>query len=130
MMRVYGVSLHYFDSDQNHDKFYRAFVYPDGQGGTCATYHWGRANATGQTKTEVYESYPQAFEAIEAKVNLKMRKGYEFLGQGDIEVTSLGDVRYVGRTLALLVGHKPTKVGGGFSLIIDEEADLMDLLSR
>lgn len=136
--KVHGVSLHFYDPGMGlsgSDKFYRAFIWAtqNANGGTFwnAAYHWGRDGApTGQFKHETYTDRADAMHAIEKKVTEKVRKGYEFLGQGELEVRSISDVAEVGHEVHRKLGHTPTKVGGGFSLIIQEEADLLELLTR
>lgn len=132
-MKVHGVSLHYFDSDKNSDKYYRAFVwyYPD-KGVWKVTCHWGRDGAPrGQSQSTSWGTLSQADTFLSKKVDEKVRKGYEYLGQGEIEVPDsvpINDVNLVGDLLHNRVGRKPTKLHGGFMLIIQEEEYIEDLI--
>jgi predicted DNA-binding WGR domain protein len=131
MVKVHGVSLHFFDAGVNSDKFYRAFSWKDDQNEWHVAYHWGRDGApNGQVKTLMYSSRSAVEEALEKKVEEKIRKGYEFLGQGEIEVNDISDVAETGHRLHARVGRTPQKLsGGGFALIIQEEPDLLELLT-
>lgn len=129
-MKVHGVSLHFFDAGVNSDKFYRAFIWYDNNGWWHVAYHWGRDGAPrGQSKTETYFTKADVERALERKVNEKIRHGYQFLGQGEIEVRNVNDINETGNTLHARVGRTPVKSGSGFSLIIDEEADLLEMLT-
>lgn len=130
-MIVHGVSLHYYNDTANSDKFYRAFIWEDGVGWHVA-YHWGRDGAPhGQSKTEQFGSRTGVQMALDKKINEKISKGYEYLGQGDIDVPDsalINDVNMVGEILHRRVGRNPVKLASGFALIIMEEDDIMDLI--
>lgn len=135
-MKLHGVSLHYYDSEANHDKFYRAFVWYSPDKGWQVTCHWGRDGAPrGQVQTSSWHELSQADLFLRKKVDEKIRKGYEFLGQGEIEVsdwfqTALTDTMLarLGSKLHERVGRTPTKLHSGFSLIIREEDYIEDLI--
>lgn len=138
-MKVHGISLHYFNDTANSDKFYRAFIFQDNRQVWHVTYHWGRDGAPrGQTKTEVFPTKHGVQMAMDKKVNEKISKGYEFLGQGEIEVSDIllnwgnadhESLSLVGNRLHDRVGRTPTKLHTGFTLVIQEEDDIMDLLA-
>ena len=135
-MKVHGVSLHYFDDRQNADKFYRAFVWHADDGTWQVTCHWGRDGAPrGQVQTTSWDTLAQADLMLRKKVDEKLRKGYEYLGQGEIEVTDAilrwgghDGLSLAGNKLHALVGRTPTKLPEGFSLLIREEDDIEDLV--
>jgi predicted DNA-binding WGR domain protein len=133
-MKVHGVSLHYFNDTENSDKYYRVFIWPyeDSTGRWRVAYHWGRdGSPRGQVKEETYFAQRDAVDAVERRVHLKLDKGYEFLGRGDIEVPdmhTLSDIHHTGTLLHERVGRQPTKIFGGFSLIIREEDYIEDLI--
>jgi predicted DNA-binding WGR domain protein len=131
-VRVHGVSLHYFNSEQNNDKFYRAFVWRSQNGVWNVTCHWGRDGApSGQTLTTSWNTLTEADRMLSKKVDEKLRKGYEYLGQGEIEVSDVHyftQVNTIGDLLHRRVGRQPTKLFGGFSLIIREEDYIEDLI--
>lgn len=139
-MMVHGVSLHYFNDRQNSDKFYRTFIWQDNAHLWHVAYHWGRDGAPrGQTKIETYRTKSGVQMALDKKVNEKISKGYEYLGQGEIQVsdslfnhefmTNQANLSEVGNQLHERVGRKPTKLPSGFSLVIQEEEDIMDLVN-
>lgn len=130
-MNVHGVSLHYFNEAANNDKFYRTFIY-EVTDGWNVSYHWGRDGAPhGQVKTEHFRTKQGVQMALDKKVNEKLSKGYEYLGQGDItvmDISTLSDVSSVGNLLHARVGRDPIKLPSGFSLIIKEEDDIMEMI--
>lgn len=139
-MKVHGVSLHYFDDRQNSDKFYRSFIWQDRNNLWHVAYHWGRHGAPrGQTKIESFGSRHGVQMAMDKKINEKISKGYEYLGQGEIEVPdSLFNSDYmrnhaelseIGNKLHDRIGRTPTRLPNGFSLVIQEEDDIMDLVN-
>lgn len=137
-MRVHGVSLHLFDDDNNHDKFYRAFVWRADDGAWQVTCHWGRDGAPrGQVQTTGWNSLADADAMLRKKVDEKIRKGYEYLGQGEIELSDAllrwggadhEGLSVAGHRLHSLVGRTPTKLVGGFTLVIREEDYIEDLI--
>lgn len=130
-MKVHGVSLHMFDETNNSDKFYRAFVWQD-KGSWNVSYHWGRDGAPrGQIATSCHFSLDDADRTLKKKINEKLRKGYEYLGQGEIDVADISseyDLACAGHKLHNRVGRTPTKLPNGFSLVIREEDDIEDLI--
>jgi predicted DNA-binding WGR domain protein len=139
-MKVHGVSLHYFDDRRNSDKFYRTFIWQDSHQTWHVAYHWGRDGAPrGQTKMESYSTKRGVEMALDKKVNEKISKGYEYLGQGDIDVSDRlfnsdfmrnhAELSVIGNQLHDRVGRTPTKLPSGFTLVIQEEDDIMDLIN-
>lgn len=138
-MKVHGISLHYFNDSQNADKFYRVFVWQEHPNVWNVTYHWGRdGSPRGQTKTDTFQSLSGVQMAMDKKVNEKISKGYEYLGQGEIDVADIHlrwgnadheSLSLIGNKLHNLVGRKPVKLSGGFALVIQEEDDIMDLIN-
>lgn len=130
-MLVHGVSLHYYNENANSDKFYRAFIW-ESSGLWHVAYHWGRDGAPrGQSKTEVFRTKTAVQMLLDKKVNEKISKGYQYLGQGDVkvpDVSSLNDVSATGFRLHEQIGREPVKLRNGFTLIIKEEDDIMDLI--
>lgn len=131
MIKVHGVSLHFYDEANNNDKFYRAFVWSNPSGHWHAAFHWGRDGSAGQSGVVHYDTEAQVIQAMDRKLNEKLGKGYQFLGQGDIEIDgydALDDTRKVGDLLHARVGRDPVKLPSGFQLVIREEEDFEDLL--
>lgn len=139
-MLIHGVSLHLYDEATNKDRFYRTFIWQDNHLMWHVAYHWGRDGAPrGQTKIENYRTQAGVQMALDKKVNEKISKGYEYLGQGDIEVsdslfnsdfmTNHAELGVIGNKLHDRVGRTPTKLPSGFSLVIREEDEITDWIS-
>lgn len=128
--KAVGVALHYFDANAGQngsDKFYRIYLYQGGYGTYEVLSHWGRDGAVnGQSKVVKFDNFHDAKEYAEKLGNSKHRKGYEWLGENEIDL-DLSDLWYTGQRLVKATGRTPTKMAG-FSLVIQEEADLMELL--
>ena len=127
--KALGVALHYFDAGLNSDKFYRIYLYKTVSGGQTVYHvvsHWGRDGAiNGQSKTMTFEAWNDAKNYAVKLGDSKMRKGYEWLGEKEVEYSN--DLYETGQRLMKATGRKPTKVNG-FALVIQEEADLLELL--
>jgi predicted DNA-binding WGR domain protein len=134
-VKALGVALHYFDvnpdAGTNHDKYYRIYVTktPSGnQGIFDVISHWGRdGSVNGQSKTVSFNNWHDAKAYAEKLGNSKVRRGYEWLGEKEIELDT-HDLYYTGQRLVAATGRTPTKMMG-FTMLIREEADLMELLS-
>lgn len=133
-VKAIGIALHYFDinpdAGTNHDKFYRLYLAKAANisGNYTVISHWGRDGAmNGQSKTVDFGDYHSAREYMQKLGNSKFRKGYEMLGEVEVEL-DINDLYYTGRKLLAATGRQPTKMSG-FTMIIREEADLMELLS-
>jgi predicted DNA-binding WGR domain protein len=133
-MKATGVALHYFDagagtSGRGSDKFYRIYLYKSTHGGQTTYHvvsHWGRDGAAGQDKEVVYDNWVDAKNYAVKLGDSKLRKGYEWLGEQEIEYQA-NNLTRTGETLLKATGRTPTKMNG-FALVIQEEADLMELL--
>lgn len=129
-MKATGVALHYFDAGQNSDKYYRIYIYTTGTGLKKEFHvvgHWGRdGSINGQSKHMTYDTWAEAKNYAVKLGDSKMRKGYEWLGEKEVEF-NINDLYTTGQRLMKATGRTPTKVNG-FGLIIQEEADLIDLL--
>lgn len=132
-MKATGVALHYFDAGfgtNGSDKFYRIYLYKSTFKGVTTFHvlsHWGRDGAlNGQSKAVTFDSWNEARNYAVKLGDSKMRKGYEWLGEKEVEL-SANDLHGTGQRLMKATGRKPTKVAG-FALVIQEEADLLELL--
>lgn len=129
-MKATGVALHYFDAGLNSDKFYRIYLYKSTSRG-ISTYHvighWGRDGAVnGQSKVMSFDTWNEARNYASKLGDSKMKKGYEWLGEKEVEL-SVNDLYTTGNRLMKATGRTPTKMNG-FALVIQEEADLLELL--
>lgn len=131
--KALGVSLHYFDansgtSGRGSDKFYRLYLYQT-RSGYAVTSHWGRDGAVGQSKSVEFAIWSEAKNYMVKLGDSKMRHGYEWLGEKEISLPSnvSANLPSMGEALIKATGRTPTKING-FALIIQEEADLIDLL--
>lgn len=129
-MKATGVALHYFDAGLNSDKFYRIYLYKSKHGSQTTFHvvsHWGRDGAVnGQSKAVTFDTWSEAKNYAVKLGDSKMRKGYEWLGEKEVEL-SINDLYTTGQRLMQSTGRTPTKVAG-FALVIQEEADLLELL--
>lgn len=129
-MKATGVALHYFDAGLNSDKFYRIYLYKSTHGGMKTFHvisHWGRDGAVnGQSKTMTFDTWNEAKNYAVKLGDSKMRKGYEWLGEKEVEL-NVSDLYGTGQRLMQATGRTPTKIAG-FALVIQEEADLLELL--
>lgn len=129
-MKATGVALHYFDAGLNSDKFYRIYLYKSTSRGVPTfhvTSHWGRDGAVnGQSKVVTFDTWNEARNYATKLGDSKMRKGYEWLGEKEVELQP-NDLHSTGQRLMQSTGRTPTKVAG-FALVIQEEADLLELL--
>lgn len=129
-----GVALHYFDAgagQNGSDKFYRIYVFKTTSRSKNTTYtvigHWGRDGAAvGQSKTMEFSTWNEAKNYAVKLGDSKMRKGYEWLGEKEVMLDT-DDLTSTGMNLLRATGRTATKVNG-FSLVIQEEADLLELL--
>jgi predicted DNA-binding WGR domain protein len=133
-VKAIGIALHYFDvnpdAGTNSDKFYR--IYLAKAANTLGYYqvisHWGRDGAAnGQSKTMDFDNYQDARAYMQKLGDSKFRKGYEVLGEKEIDLETT-DLYYTGQRLVAATGRTPTKMMG-FTMLIREEADLMEMLS-
>jgi len=129
-MKATGVALHYFDAGLNSDKFYRIYLYKRTQRGMTTFHvvsHWGRDGAVnGQSKSMTFDTWNEARNYATKLGDSKMRKGYEWLGEKEVDLQE-NDLYGTGQRLMTATGRTPTKVAG-FALVIQEEADLLELL--
>lgn len=129
-MKATGVALHYFDAGLNSDKFYRIYLYKSTQRGMTTFHvisHWGRDGAVnGQSKAMTFDTWNEARNYATKLGDSKMRKGYEWLGEKEVDL-QVNDLYGTGQRLMRATGRTPTKVAG-FALVIQEEADLLELL--
>ena len=128
---IIGVALHYFNAQTNSDKFYRCFTWSDNGQFWNVVYHWGRDGAMGRTNWQTFTTRTAAHEALNDKVDSKLAEGYEFLGKS-VVATTPGvkiDIIAVSSKLYEKIGCAPTKLPNGYSVIITEEDDIMDLVS-
>lgn len=134
-MKATGVALHYFDagagtSGKGSDKYYRIYLYKSTHGGMTTFHvvsHWGRDGAVnGQSKGVTFDSWNDARNYATKLGDSKMRKGYEWLGEKEVEL-SINDLHGTGQRLLKATGRTATKIAG-FALVIQEEADLLELL--
>lgn len=128
-MRATGVALHYFDASLNSDKYYRIYLFKTVTSHQTIYHvvsHWGRDGAVnGQSKEMTFDTWSDARNYAVKLGDSKMRKGYEWLGEKEIDYTH--DLHQNGVRLMKATGRVPTKVAG-FALVIQEEADLLELL--
>lgn len=134
-MKATGVALHYFDagagtSGKGSDKYYRIYLFKSKHGSQTVFHvvsHWGRdGSVNGQSKAVVFDSWNEARNYAVKLGDSKMRKGYEWLGEKEIEYYGT-DLYRTGKELMDATGRAPTKIAG-FALVIQEEADLLELL--
>lgn len=128
--KAVGVALHFFDAGVNSDKFYRIYVSKSATvlGSYVVISHWGRDGApNGQNKRVEFGDFRSAKEYAEKLGGSKMRKGYEWLGEKEVDLEE-DDLWYTGQRLLQATGRQPTKMDG-FSMVIQEEADLLEMLS-
>lgn len=132
-IKAVGIALHFFDANvsvNGSDKYYRIYLAKsaDTAGHYKVISHWGRDGATnGQSKSVTFSNFHDAQTYAEKLGNSKMRKGYEWLGEKEIDLDP-SDLYYTGQRLVAATGRTPTKMDG-FTMLIREEADLMELLS-
>lgn len=134
-MKARGVALHYFDasagtSGRGSDKYYRIYLYKSTHSSQTVYHvvsHWGRDGAYGQDKKVTFDTWNEARNYATKLGDSKMKKGYEWLGEKEIEYNESNLVD-TGARLLQATGRQPTKVAG-FSLVIEEEADLLELLT-
>lgn len=129
-MKATGVALHYFDAGLNSDKYYRIYIYK-ARSGSQTTFHvlshWGRdGSINGQSKSMTFDTWNEAKNYAVKLGDSKMRKGYEWLGEKEVEL-NVSDLYGTGQRLMQATGRTPTKIAG-FALVIQEEADLLELL--
>lgn len=135
IMKATGVALHYFDasagtSGRGSDKYYRIYLYKSTTNHQTVFHvvsHWGRDGASGQDKTMTFEDWTDAKTYAVKLGDSKMKKGYEWLGEKEVEFRS-NDLVGTGDRLLRATGRTPTKIAG-FRLVIEEEADLLELLT-
>lgn len=71
------------DGTDNHDKFYEARVDLTDESEFCLTYRWGRRPdlGKGQIKTEYFTSMARAMGTADAKIEDKIRNGYQVMSR-------------------------------------------------
>jgi predicted DNA-binding WGR domain protein len=128
-MRVHGVSMHYYNQRSNNDKFYRAMYWQVG-GAWYVGFSWGRDSAAGQTKVVSARDAAHAAQLVDRKKVEQLRKGYQWLGDGYVDVADQlpHNIAASGQLLHNKVGRPPLKLPTGMDFVIVEEDDVEDIL--